>query len=73
MPFPSSYRGVESKPSQPVGMDQALKPLEKNGFTITDLTPDKVTFAMFVWRPPQPVEEIDNMKPVLVYEVARKA
>jgi len=26
-----------------------------------------------MWRPPQPVEEIDTMKPALVYEVPRKA
>jgi len=27
---------------------------------------------MFVWRPPQPVEEIDTMKPALVYEMQPK-
>ena len=54
-------------------MDQALKPTEKNGFCIIDVTPDKLTFTLFLWRPPQPVEEIDTMTPVLVYEVPRKA
>lgn len=73
IPFPSSYRGIESKPSQLVGMDEALKPTEKNGFCIIDVTPDKLTFTQFVWRPPQRVEEIDTMKPVLVYDVPRKA
>jgi hypothetical protein len=29
-------------------------------------------FTMFVWRPPQPVEEIDTMKRALVYEVPQK-
>jgi hypothetical protein len=29
IPFPSSYRSIESKPSQLVGMDEALKPTEK--------------------------------------------
>ncbi len=33
MAFPSAVRSVESKPSQLVGMDEALKPTEKNGFT----------------------------------------
>ena len=73
MAFPSAVRSVESKPSQLVGMDEALKPTEKNGFTVIDVTPDKLTFTMFMWRPPQPVEEIDTMKPALVYEVPRKA
>jgi len=70
--FPSSYRGIGGQPSQLVGMDEALKPTEKNGFTIIDVTADKMTFTMFVWRPPQPIEEIDAMKPALVYDVTRK-
>ena len=64
---------VESKPSQLVGMDEALKPTEKNGFTVIDVTPDKLTFTLFMWRPPQPVAEIDRMKPALVHEVPRTA
>lgn len=71
LPFPSAFRGVESRPSQLVGMDEALKPTEKNGFSVIDVTPDKIIFSMFVWRPPQSVEAIDTMQPVLVYEVAR--
>jgi hypothetical protein len=71
--FPSSFRSVESKPSQLVGMDETLKVTEKNGFSVIDVTPDKVTFTIFMWRPPQPVEEIDTMQPALVYEVPRKA
>jgi len=69
--YPSAFRNIASTPSQLIGMDQALTPTEKNGFSIIDVTPDKLTFAMFTWRPPQPVEEIDTMKPVLVYEVPR--
>ncbi len=71
--FPSSFRSVESKPSQLVGMDEVLKVTEKNGFSVIGVTPDKITFSVFLWRPPQPVEEIDTMKPALVYEVPRKA
>jgi hypothetical protein len=73
MAFPSAFRSVESKPSQLVGMDEALKPTEKNGFTVVDVTPDKLTFMIFMWRPPQPVAEIDTMQPALVYEVPRNA
>jgi hypothetical protein len=29
-----------------VGMDQALKPTKKNGFSVIDVTPDKMTFTM---------------------------
>ena len=52
---------------------EALKPTEKNGFTIIDVTPDKMRFPLFLWRPPQPVEDIDTMQPVLLYELPRKA
>jgi hypothetical protein len=52
-------------------MDEVMKPTEKNGFSIIDVTPDKVTFTMFLWRPPQPISDIATMKPALVYEVAR--
>jgi hypothetical protein len=71
--FPSSFRAVESKPSQLVGMDETLKVTGKNGFSIIDVTPDKITFQIFMWRPPPPVEEIDTMSPAMVYEVPRKA
>lgn len=52
-------------------MDETLKPVEKNGFSIIDVTPEKLVFQIFVWRPPQDVAEIDTMKPALVYEVPR--
>ena len=50
-----------------------LKVTEKNGFSVIDVTPDKLTFRVFMWRPPQPVAEIDTMQPALVYEVPRKS
>ncbi|RJG00038.1 hypothetical protein D3871_08515 [Noviherbaspirillum saxi] len=71
--FPSSVRRIESRPSQLVNMEQTLEPMEKNGFTIIDVTPDKLIFSLFTWRPPQSTAEIDTMKPTLVYEVPRKA
>ena len=60
-------------PSHLIGMTQALKPAEKNGFSIIDVTPERLTFTVFTWRPPQPVEAIDTMKPALVHKVSRKA
>lgn len=71
--FPSAYRRVESSPSLVLETEEALKTTEKNGFTVIDVTPDKMTFSIFTWRPPQSAEEIDTMAPALVYEVPRKA
>jgi len=70
LPFPPSFRSVESKPSQLEGVDE-YETDGKNGFSVIDVTPDKVTFTMFLWRPPQPVADLATMKPALVYEVAR--
>ena len=69
--FPSQVRAVQSTPSELVTMDEALKITEKNGFSIIDVTPDKVTFRLFMWRPPEPVVAIDNLQPALVYEAKR--
>jgi hypothetical protein len=69
--FPSSFSAVASSPSELVTMDQALPPTEKNGFSIIDVTPDKITFRLFLWRPPEPVAAIDTLQPALVYEVKR--
>jgi hypothetical protein len=44
-------------------MYQALKPTEKNGFTVIDVSPDKLTFTMLLWRPPEPIEAMDTMQP----------
>ena len=46
--FPSSFHSVESKPSQLVGMGETLKVTEKNGFSVIDVTPDKITFTVFM-------------------------
>ena len=54
-------------------MQEALRPTEKNGFTIIDVTPGKMTFSLFMLRPPEPVEAIDTLQPALVYEVPRLA
>jgi hypothetical protein len=71
--FPSGARGIESTPSQLIGMDEAMKVTEKNGFSIIDITPEKMTFTMFTYRPPQDAAEIDTMKPAMTYEVRRQA
>ncbi len=71
MGFPSAFRSIESTPSQLMGMQQALKPVEKNGFTIIDVTPDRLTFSLYLWRPPQPIDAIATLSPAFVYEVDR--
>jgi len=69
--FPSAYRRTESTPSATVTMEEALRPTEKNGFTVIDVTPQVIICQVFTWRPPQTMEEIDTMAPAAVYEIPR--
>jgi hypothetical protein len=39
---------------------------------IIDVTAAKITFRPFAWRPPEPIETIDSLKPVFVHEIALK-
>jgi len=51
---------------------EALKTDGKKGFTIIDVTPDKMRFTL-VPVASVAVEDIDTMQPVLLYELPRKA
>ncbi|KAE9629937.1 hypothetical protein GP644_09565 [Parasedimentitalea maritima] len=69
--FPSSMRSVETMPSQLIGMEQLMETSEKNGFTVIDVTEDSITYSMYTWRPPEPLDNIDTMEPILVRTVPR--
>jgi hypothetical protein len=45
--------------------------MEKNGFSIVDVTPDKMVCSLFAWREPDPVEAIANLQPYDVLEIPR--
>lgn len=70
--FPSSFRKMDSTPSELIGMEETMKPIEKNGFSIIDIDEEKIVFKMFMWRPPQNIAEIDTMTPYLEYVINRK-
>ncbi len=69
--FPSAFRDTPPRVPHQLKLEEMLKPLEKNGFTIIDLSPQSIKFRLFAWRPPQPVEEIDTMEPILSFELKR--
>ena len=71
--FPStSFRGTGALPPSQLVLEENIKPLEKNGFTIIDITADEVVFQMFAWRPPEDPALIDNMKPYATFKVPGK-
>jgi hypothetical protein len=59
-------------PQVPAGLEvqEALQPLEENGFTIADFTPGDVTLRCFKWRN-APVEAIDTLEPFYELRLAR--
>jgi hypothetical protein len=68
--FPSAYRGTRAQPSSRLDVNQLLPPTEKNGFTIVDVTPDRIVLHLYAWRPPEPIESIDLLEPAS-YAVSR--
>lgn len=69
--FPSTFRGT--LPVIPVHMkvDEVVEPLEKNGFTIIQLTPEKMTFSFYAWRPDDGMAAIDDLQPLYTKEIKR--
>ena len=57
--------------TEPAYVRDQLWPKFGGAFDLS-LPMDTITVSVFMWRPPQPVDEIDTMKPALVYDVRRR-
>jgi hypothetical protein len=71
--FPSAFRGIPA--SVPVNLDveEGVKPLEKNGFSIFDITPDVIRVRMFAWRPPEPLSKLKSLEPFFTIDIPRRS
>ncbi|MFK7904567.1 MAG: hypothetical protein AB8B69_05565, partial [Chitinophagales bacterium] len=49
--FPSSIRGTIPLIADDLEVEELAPPLEKNGFTILEITPDTIDIKIFAWRP----------------------
>lgn len=69
--FPSTARGAF--PFTPAALKaEALNKLEeKNGFTLFDVTREKIEVRQFTWRPPEPIEAIATLQPSSKFTIAR--
>ena len=67
--FPSRYRGTGARVPSQLKLDELLRPLEKNGFSIIDVTPKAMRVRMFAWRPPTAASNIDTMAPLEEFEI----
>ncbi|WP_271410944.1 hypothetical protein [Pseudomonas sp. Q1-7] len=67
--WPSSGRGlIPSCPSH-LNIEELLKPLEHNGFSLLDVTPQGMRVRLFAWDPARPAEAIDGLQPVLEFDL----
>jgi hypothetical protein len=72
MGWPSAFRGVKAMPPVGLEVEQGLEPIEQNGFTIADFTPDTVELRFFQWKQKQqPVSAIDTLEPFRVTTLKR--
>jgi len=71
--WPTNSRGFfPGTPGKLIGTDTA-ETVEKNGFTLFDVTPDHVEVRQFSWRPPEPVEAIAALQPYATFRIERRA
>ncbi|MEO8127273.1 MAG: hypothetical protein ABI822_09290 [Bryobacteraceae bacterium] len=70
--WPSAWRGTPPRPPAGLEIEEGLKPLEKNGFSIIDFTGDQMEFQFFSWKMDEPEERLDNLKPFHRFTVERR-
>jgi hypothetical protein len=71
--FPTIFRGIGAEVPTDLDVDQAFTPMEKNGFSIIDVTPEKMVINMYAWIPPEPVEDIATLEPFFTKEIPIKS
>ncbi len=75
--WPSSARGTGAKPPAKLEVEEALSPIEENGFIIADFTPEKIAIQFFRWKAGQAEAAaegaIDNLQPFHSLELKRPA
>jgi hypothetical protein len=59
--WPSSARNTPPLASSVIEIDEKLKPVERNGFTIADFTPDSITLTSYAWKLGEPPEWLESM------------
>ncbi len=59
--WPSSARGTPPLVASGLEVGGTLAPVEQNGFTIVDVTREKLHFRMFRWKMDRPEAELDGL------------
>lgn len=61
--WPSVVRGTPPLAATGIVQRSHADVLEKNGFTLLDITPDEVTVRLFAWTSSEPLDTIDTLEP----------
>ena len=69
--FPSQYRGIGAQVPSDMRVNELLKPIEKNGFSILDISRDEIHVKLYAWRPPEPLALIDRLEPMFESKIPR--
>jgi hypothetical protein len=70
--WPSAFRHVGAMPALHLSVLEDLKPLEENGFTIMDFTPERITLRYFRWNAHRDdATAIDTLEPFRTTELQR--
>jgi hypothetical protein len=68
----SEFRGVGPAVPNHIRMEETVTPLEENGFSLMDFSPEAITIRYFKWnQKTQPVEAIDHLEPFHTSELKR--
>lgn len=69
--WPSGPRGLGPAAPGALTLERNARPMEKNGFSIIDVTPEKLVCHLFAWREPDPFDAIRTLQPYDVVEITR--
>jgi len=70
--WPSAFRGIGPLPSRVLDVQETLKPIEENGFTIVDFTRDSITLRYFRWKIGRDtIDSIASLEPFRTTELRR--
>jgi phosphodiesterase/alkaline phosphatase D-like protein len=69
--WPSAARGTPPLVATGLEVAETLAPRENNGFTILDVTRDRIEVRQYGWKLGRPEEEIDTLEPLHRFAVQR--
>lgn len=67
--FPSSFRGTGAVVPEDMKVEKLLDQTEKNGFSIIEVTSDRIDISMYAWRPEDGEEVIVDLEPLFRYAI----